>query len=132
MSYHWAVRLFFTFPTGLRLGATWPPAATLGLQDWRQTTYCYCCGLPSPPGWCIAAALCDWPDLVCCKTETDPYTVVTCVYIISLRLRIPSLTKMSCFHLRIATFLFTWVPPAITLFTELEHLALSRVNMQHI
>ena len=37
---------------------------------------------------------------------------------------------MSCLHLCIAVFLFTQVRPAITLFTQLGHPAMSRVDMQ--
>ena len=37
-----------------------------------------------------------------------------------------------CLNKRIATFLFTQVHPAITLFTQLEHLILSSANMQYI
>ena len=54
-----------------------------------------------------------------------PVSDVGCVYIISQCPHIPVVTYVTCF------WLFTQVCPTITLFTQLEHPALSKVNMQH-
>ena len=65
----------------------------------------------------------DW-NSSCYKTETDRYSVGTFAYIILQRPRIPVVIHLKWLHL------LTQVRPAITLFTQLEHPDLSRVNMQ--
>ena len=51
---------------------------------------------------------------------------VCCVYVISQRLCVPVFLQVTCFRL------FTQVHPAITLFTQLEHPALSKVSIPHM
>ena len=63
-----------------------------------------------------------------CKTETDRYSVNTCVNIISQHLRISGSSEVNRLHPCVAAFPCTQV---ITLFTQLEHPALSSVNMPH-
>ena len=103
--------------------------ATLGHQDWRLKT---AVGFYTPNSWCCpAAALRDWLNFFWLQDWDWP---LLCRYLFIynfIALWNSSSILVSSLHLHIAAFLFTRVRPAITLFTQLEHPALSRVNMQH-
>ena len=102
------------------LGAQWP-LWNSKTQDYRMTVMTVgCCASPG--------ALHNQPNLFWLQDwDWSLYLIsaVGYVYINSLCPRIQVVTNVTCFRL------FTQVCPAITLFTQLEHPALSKVNMQH-
>ena len=94
--------------------------------DWRLKTGCYCYGLPSSPpqgGAQRSLYVTDWNSSGR-KTENDRYFVGNCVY----NFITPTHFRFNPRELltpSFAAFPFIQVRPAITLFTQLEHPALS-------
>ena len=120
------------------------PPITSSSSSFDHTTLCYIQGLTSlllllpDQGPLRAIALYrapggQFPWLTISRPKTPdwrltplrfPVSAVGLVYIISQRPRIPVISHVKCFRL------FTQVHPAITLFTQLEHPALLKVNIQ--